>query len=365
MSFLRWLRSLFAKLGAGAGAAAGEDDGDRPPRLSPMRELTPVAPASTRASEGTPAPGDIEDFDLTQGCEYAAAERVPLTLGERDQVQRLSTALRLRFNAAQVEAQPFPARSSRLFALLEDPDFDMERLVLLTQRDPALSASVLRVANSAASASREKVDSLRDAIVRLGAQTVAGIAAALSTRGVFDTGMKASRGLLRDLWGQLWLHSVSSAFAAGSLSIELRKGNLEHCFLAGMLHEIGKTFALRDVSGAWREMAEAGEPSLGVVAAALETVHVEFGAAAARAWKLPDFLIEVCEKHHLSDVTTSAEVQLVRLASGLTAIHLSPNYRVGSEDEVYATAASLGMDNYALRAFRSQVRSSVVKARAL
>ena len=75
MSFLSWLRSLFAKLGSGAVAAADEGDGDSPPRLSPARELPPEAPASTRASEGTPAPGDIEDFDLTQGCEYAAAER--------------------------------------------------------------------------------------------------------------------------------------------------------------------------------------------------------------------------------------------------------------------------------------------------
>ena len=356
MSLFGWLRSLF-----GSPAREAPLPSRRPE--APTRASTPPPSAAVRGRASAGAP--VTSLDLAEGCDYAAEARVPLTLAEREQVQNLSQTLRLRFDAAQVEAQPFPARSSRLFALLEDPDFDMERLVQLTQRDPALSASVLRVANSAASASLVKVDSLRDAIVRLGAQTVAGIAAALSTRGVFDSGMRASRGMTRELWAHLWLHSVSSAFAAGNLSIELRRGNLEHCFLAGMLHEIGKTFALRDLPNAWQEVYKSQELSAAVAAATLETLHVEFGTAAARAWKLPDFLIEVCERHHQLDEDGSVEVKLVRLASSLAAIQLTPDFRVGSEEEALGTAESLGMDLYAVRAFRSPVRSSIPKARAV
>ncbi len=358
MAFLGWIRSLLARLGLG---------GDERPAAAIVAspKSTPPARRAAKRRKATPLAEELLRVDLFEGSDFAATARVPLGDADRDQVERVCVALRARFDGSKIEAQPFPSRASRIFALLEDPDFDVERLVQLTQRDPALSASILRVANSAASASRVEVESLREAIVRVGAETVAGVAAALSTRAVFDAGAKGARGVLRDAWAQAWLHSVASGFAAGTTCIALRRGDLERCFLGGMLHDIGKTFALRDLSAVWRELGLPGTPSLAVVSAALEDVHVEFGGAAARAWKLPPFLVEACEKHHQVTKESDGELAMITLASGLVDLHLSPYYRDGAEDEVRAAAEKLGVDPFALRAFRAEVRTNVEKARSL
>jgi putative nucleotidyltransferase with HDIG domain len=356
MAFGSWFRSLLVRLGLVAASA---------PAPSPAASAPPPRRAAKRRKTTTPLSEELAKVDLFEGSEYAAADRVPLSEADRATVARVAEALRARFDGAKIEAQPFPTRASRIFALLEDPDFDVEKLVQLTQRDPALSASILRVANSAASGSRSKIESLREAIVRLGAETVAGIAAALSTRTVYDTGAKAARGVLRDAWSHTWLHSVSSAFGAGSTCIALRRGDLERCFLGGMLHDIGKTFALRDFAAVWSELGLEGAPSLAVVLGALEEVHVEFGAAAVRSWKLPPFLVEACERHHEVTKESDNELSIVTLASALADVHLSPRYREGADDEARAAAERLGIDAFALRAFRTEVRTNVEKARAL
>ncbi len=369
MGIADWVRSVLVRLGLRA---------PEPVEAPRRRAAAPAAPVVTPAPEPDPAPprveaardkagpaGDEGEVDFLEGVFWDGAHRIVLKEDELPQVERVAAALRKRFAATAIEAHPFPARSSRIFALLDDPDFDIERLVQLTQRDPALSASVLRVANSAAYASQGEIESVREAIMRIGAETVAGIAAALSTRGVFDSGAKTARGVLREAWSDAWLHSVSSAFSAGTLCLDLRRGDLERCFLGGMLHDIGKTFALRDFSAAWAEIGEEAAPPRRVVSAAVEDVHVELGVAAVKAWKLPAFLNEVCEKHHAPDEPADVEVAIIRLASGLAAIHLSPYYRQGLTDELRSTAKALGLGPLAVRAHRSRMRTSIEKAQAL
>jgi putative nucleotidyltransferase with HDIG domain len=354
MGLVAWFRSLFARLG-----------GASPPAEAPEAPPAPIERRPAKRRAGPALSERLATVDLTEGATYPPEARAPLSDADRERVTRVAAAVRARFDGAAIEAQPFPTRSSRIFALLEDPDFDVEKLVALTQRDPALSASILRVANSAASGSQRKVESLREAIVRLGAETVAGIAAALSTRTVFDTGAKAARGVLRDAWNHTWLHSVSSAFGAGAVAITLRRGDLERCFLGGMLHDIGKTFALRDFNAAWAEVGEADAPTLGVVLAVAEEVHVELGAAVAAAWKLPPFVVEACAQHHAIGKGSDNELAIVILASALADLHLGPHHRGDAEAEARAAAERLGIDAPALRSFRTDVKANVEKARSL
>lgn len=353
---------------------------NRPPRPStpPVgpthATLRPLAPP-----RGKPPEQDLE-IDWLEGCEYPPEAVVSLDDQQREQAERLAAAIRRRFDAAAIEEQPFPNRRSQIFAMLEDPEFEIERLIVLTQRDPMLSAAVLRVASSAAYSSLQEVEGVRDAILRLGAQTVASIAATLSTRGLFEGGARSARGVVRELWEELWLHSVTAAFASGAISLSMRKGNLEHCFLGGMLHDLGKTFALREALAAWGELGEPQDPGKAVLVEAIEAVHVELGIVAAEAWKLPDYLATTCATHHETgfvDLRASSdssrlrrrprsdEVSLVGLASGMAALHLTPLHRRGLVAEVMLTGKALGLDGYHLRAYRTEVRTGLAKARAL
>lgn len=361
MGFWAFLRRLFGREASAPPAARARTEQEE---LAEFMARATVPP-ELRLVASTSDASELAAFDFAEGCDYAPIRRLPLVAWEEQLVERLAAELRRRFSGAHAEAVPPPTRASRIFSLLGDPDFAVEKLVQFAQRDPALSASLLRVANSAAFAGVTPIESLRDAIVRLGAQNVAGIVTALSSRSVFDTGARSARGPVRDAWTEAWQHAVATAFTAGGLALDLRTGDLEQCFLAGMLHDIGKTFALRELPAALADSRQSDVPSRAVVDAVVDAVHVEFGAIAARTWKLPEFVVDACEKHHELGAEVGVELPIVRLGSGLAAMQLSPHYPERTADELRETATRLKLGRAALRAQRTAARANVVKARAL
>ncbi|HET9957502.1 MAG TPA: HDOD domain-containing protein, partial [Polyangiaceae bacterium] len=74
-------------------------------------------------------------------------ERVQLTGAALDE---LTARVQKHFSENKPEPASFPAMASRVIDLAEHPDVDVARLAHLIERDPAICAAVLAVANSAA-----------------------------------------------------------------------------------------------------------------------------------------------------------------------------------------------------------------------
>src|SRR5271170_7424617 len=76
-------------------------------------------------------------------------------------------------------AQPLAARL--ILRLVEDPDASPAQLARLIEMDPALSARVMRLANSPHYAVHDGVHSAARAVILLGVSTVRGLAAAAAS----------------------------------------------------------------------------------------------------------------------------------------------------------------------------------------
>jgi HD-like signal output (HDOD) protein len=290
-------------------------------------------------------------------------ERLLLSDGDRARLAPLKARVAQVFHADKGETGSFPSRAAHILRVLDEPDFDIGQLVLIAQRDPVISASILRAANSAAFSGITRIETVRDAVVRLGAQTVAGIATAVTARGLFDAGPSRSR--FGNTWSRLWLHSVTTAFAAGGYAVSSRRGNLERCFLSGMLHDIGKTFVLRALGHPSIEDAVEEKTSPALLAALLEDLHVELGQSMAERWNLPDFVIRACAHHHLTPAGDPADLNIVRVVSGLDEIAVNPQFRDGLTDEVQSAARALSLDGFALRALAADRQDYAAKAGAI
>jgi HD-like signal output (HDOD) protein len=126
-----------------------------------------------------------------------------------------------------------------------------------------------------------------------------------------------------------------------------------------MLHDIGKTIALRAlgvliVGGKIKEKLSAQ-----VVNLLMEESHLDLGSEMAISWELPEFLITLCMEHHQRDLPLEGdykELHVVRVVSGLNELQRKPDYRTGLEDEVRASAEALKITNLRLRAISSQVK---------
>jgi putative nucleotidyltransferase with HDIG domain len=210
------------------------------------------------------------------------------------------------------------ASVAQLARLVHDPDTHLGAYEAVVRTDVALTANLLRLANSGASVGAARAATVRDAIARLGTRRVWEAATAAAFGRVLP---KALRGYDVDAVG-FWRHSVAVAVYAEAVAKRSRIALAASAFTAGLLHDMGK-LVIADFLDAERtpllDRLEGGE--LGFIDAETEllgTNHALVGEAVARRWALPEELASAARWHHAPG--EAATTALVDLAS---AVHVA------------------------------------------
>ena len=202
--------------------------------------------------------------------------------------------------ASIVEELPtLPSVMFEVLAVAEDERSTASDLEDVIMRDQALSAKILKVANSAYYGIPRSVDTVSRATVLLGFQTVVGLALTVS---VYDTLWGAGKGHYLDR-RELWKHSLGVATAARFLSPNRNSKEAAVGFTAGMLHDVGKTIFDSHLSEEYGKVIEECHrqqtPIYQVEIAILGIDHGELGSRVARRWQLPEILCESIRCHHV------------------------------------------------------------------
>ncbi|MDP2756948.1 MAG: HDOD domain-containing protein [Desulfurivibrionaceae bacterium] len=169
-------------------------------------------------------------------------------------------------------------------------------------RDPALTATVLKLANSAYYGMAREITSIERAVTVLGFDTIKHLALAISVFHVFKT----QEGQLLDL-KDLWYHSLGVGLAAKHLTLHspmsaADKTLPEQAFICGILHDIGKIAFAQNLPA---EMAEILKQTRSGTTAQYEiekTIlgfnHQRAGQAMAELWNFPEDYQTVIRLHH-------------------------------------------------------------------
>jgi HD-like signal output (HDOD) protein len=213
--------------------------------------------------------------------------------------------------------EPLPMSVTRLASLVASDDYDAKDIVEVVSFDPALTASILRAANSAASGVVKTVSTVHDAVVRLGG----GATLALATSGAVRSGMRQHRDPTRDGF-DMWRHAVTAALASELVRDATGMYVPASAMTAALLHDVGKLVLAKVLSPhvlqLIAQVAEAeGLSPLEAEKAVLMTDHGALGAIAAEAWQLPELIIEAVLLHHTPWEATGPLATVVCLADGL------------------------------------------------
>ena len=193
------------------------------------------------------------------------------------------------------ELPSVPAVASAVLTVAGDPNSSADDLRAVVNRDPALAARILKIANSSLYSFSRKIETVQHAIALLGFRTVTNISLAASLREVF-----AHFGLAEKL---LWEHSTLAGAVAARLSdygpIDVDR---EEAFTAGLLHDLGK-IALNNSSrkkymGVLEHVYNDGMSFLDAEQKVFGFDHAELGACIAQKWKLPSSLEIAIRYHH-------------------------------------------------------------------
>jgi len=179
-----------------------------------------------------------------------------------------------------------PEIASQVVEEIDRPGSTAGSLGGIVQVDPALSARILRVANSAAYGGLAQVRDLHRAISRLGSRLVV----AIVLGGVSKELLQCENPRLLELAGQAWTRSVRAA-AFARLVASRNSADPGLAFLAGLLHATGIAVIVQ----ACEALIEKGDltmPPDGEFRQAVEEVHPSAGAQLLENWHLPEMLVE-------------------------------------------------------------------------
>jgi putative nucleotidyltransferase with HDIG domain len=187
----------------------------------------------------------------------------------------------------------------RIDALVDDPASSAEDIGRTVQQDPALTARMLRLANSAMFGMQRQVDTVARAVAVLGTRQVRDLTLGLAAARAFD-------GIPNRLvsMGSFWHHSVLAAIAARLVASASPRGKPEAAFVGGLLHDVGQLVMFNKLPEQSRlallmTIDAPGEPDLHVCEREVVGFdHAAVGGALARRWRLPASLQECIEFHH-------------------------------------------------------------------
>ncbi len=240
-----------------------------------------------------------------------APEPAPKKIGselERIVLERIAT------NRLVLPAMP--SVPQRCLEILRDPEFNVRKLVKELETEPVLSLLVLRAANAAGYSRSNAMQVLDQAVVRIGARPLKTLITEFSINELFDS----SNRQIKDANRRVWEHSLVVALLARDIAALLGNVEPDACYLAGLLHDIGKPVLCAMILEVDRKLGRATPSWIDLASwtQIIETSHRKVGIAVATEWKLSDSIaaaIRDCSDYDGSDRTSVGNV--VRLANAL------------------------------------------------
>lgn len=233
------------------------------------------------------------------------------------------------------------ASAMRILELSQGGDSEIAELAEAVRTDPALTAHVLSVANSAAYCPAEPILSVGQAISRLGLSKLKSIAVAVVCRQELFQGDDHRAEL-----EALWRHCSLTGAWAGEIARQGRR-NVETAFLAGLLHDVGQPIVLGALD-AFEELGAAG-PGRELRSTLLDEYHAPVGERLMASWGFPRDVVAAVAWHHDPTRACEAEelahtVHLADLCSHWT-LESIPTQRLVREERLGrdASVAALGM----------------------
>lgn len=194
------------------------------------------------------------------------------------------------------ELPPLPQVATRVIRLTADLDASTEQLQNLIRTDQALSSQLLKVANSAMFGRVREVTTLTQAIMTLGFSTTRSVVLASSVKNLFTRGPAGVHERL------LWEHALVTALSGSAFSRSMRFPITEEVFLAGLMHDIGKSVMYlkfpESYSALLKHISEQGGDGLALELDAFGFDHAMVGEALLASWNIAEGIQVVARWHH-------------------------------------------------------------------
>jgi len=233
---------------------------------------------------------------------------------------QINTILEQIFNTL-TEVPTFPKVVQKALKLLDDPKVTIKELEEVLKYDPAITANILKLTNSAHFALPQQVTNLDTALALLGQNQLRKILVASAAIPYFKEPLPGYGLSAIDIW----THSIGCAIIGEFLAQDLSFSEPSILFTVGILHDIGKVILNLYV---WHELDKIQEIAMEQDITFMEaewkilgTDHAIIGSTLLKHWEFPPVLYRAVRNHHDPDLYIQDDVSsILALANIICAI---------------------------------------------
>jgi HD-like signal output (HDOD) protein len=214
-------------------------------------------------------------------------------------------------------------------AVLQDPESNLTNVGEVIEKDPDLTARLLKLGNSSFYGFPTRLETVSAAVSLIGIQQVQDLIVATS---VVETFAGVTPEFVN--MESFWRHSLACGIGARFLAILKRMPNPEKFFVAGLLHDVGRLVLFSQVPKITQQIFElCRKKNVLLWEAETEILgydHAQVGEALLRTWMYPGNLVHAVARHHhpLSSDLFRTESAIVHVAD-----HLVNAAQIGSSGE--------------------------------
>ena len=232
-------------------------------------------------------------------------------------------------------------------------------------KDPALSARILRIANSAYYGSTREISTVSQAVITMGLRAVKALALSVGLYRLFDTAEGAVDRL------RFWRHSLEVAIASREIALACSYKPVEEAFVCGLLHDIGILILEGNFEERFKrlwKLVESGESLTKLEEIHWGTNHARVAKFLLDQWRVPKYIGEAIAVHH--DAFTEGEAlpqnrlgRIVNLANRISKFRIYQTPPLNEEEivQIEKLAESLGIGATEMAGLQDRIISQLIK----
>ena len=238
---------------------------------------------------------------------------VDFDLAVKDDLDDVRELLRGHLRQGKWEPPVMPSTVRQALVMARDPEASFGGIAGVLEADPALTAQLLKLANSPMFSGAVPVSGLRQALVRIGLRgfvqllMVASLSKVLVVRG--------HRGITAKLQERATAVGVAAAEIARATRMDR-----DAAFTAGVLHDVGIAMGYGLMQACERYLQDDVKDSPAKKWEVVEEMHEELGLKLSEAWKLPPTVCGAVGFHHDPESAPPASQKMAWLVAA--AIHV-------------------------------------------
>lgn len=179
--------------------------------------------------------------EFAQRLENNDVEMDVVEIEQSDEENALTIQLFQDLVSGNLKLPSLPSVAQRIQQAFADDAVNAESICTIIQADPAITAKLIMISNSALYGGKTSIESLQQAVVRLGLETTRKQVMTYAVKELFQGKNPAMKAHMQ----KLWKHSQHVACLCRLMANHLQSFDLEQAQLAGLIHDLGEVAILQ------------------------------------------------------------------------------------------------------------------------